>query len=326
MRDNSMQSQCGVFDEKGTTLIELMVAMGLFGGISVALMSLFSSYLAESMVAQNQVALNEAINEFHERLDTELGNVTQVIGCACGSANCVFNSSAPVDCMKEGATCKTVLLRWETEKSNSPFLRQKSGCLGEGVGKTREQIELRGCKARMRLVMEPPVKGTGIPGEVRIERDDLPPDAAPSEILARLPGVYSLSCGRSSGTEPGQFRLELKAKARDRNDGVTSSAFEGFHPDDAGFNRGTHRSFFADLSFRNLNTSGVFFGRIQKIPSCVRDGEKASQSGASCCSGFFDSNLKCLPTTECLGSGRESDSAGLDCCSHQVLEGTSKCI
>jgi len=303
-----------------------MVAIGLFGGISVAMMSLFGSYLRESVVAENQAQLSESMNEFQERLDVELGNTTQLVDCSCGTRQCVFAGTTNPNCLDENAPCGKVILRWETELSNLPSDPSRESCVGGKNAKTQSDLQFRGCKRRLRLVIEPPVKGAGKPGEVRIESDEKPNDGdTVAEVLARLKGSYELRCGRGSVNSVSEFRLDLKAKARANNSVPGSPEFEGFHPADAGFRSGTHRSALMNFSFRNLNSVGVHYGRSLKILNCVRDGEK-EESGRGCCSGFIKLSGICLPVSECLGGGMQSDNSGKDCCSLSLMPGSNECV
>ncbi len=136
----------------GVTLVELLVAVGLFGVLSLGKTQVFVAFMEQNTRNDREIGLNETMREFSDRLDLELGNMTQLLGCGCGDAasRCVYNdttaasdcasfgSGCNVPCSPSSALCRTLLI-WETEVAQSPGSASSAGnCNGSTA--------LRGCK------------------------------------------------------------------------------------------------------------------------------------------------------------------------------------
>lgn len=349
----------------GVTLVELMVAVALFGVLSLAMMTLFGDHSLQIAKARNEARLSEQLGEFSEALDLYLGGVTQVISCGCTNSNpCVYSPGATEteDCTAPSVACAVApnpLFRFEMEDAANPAVSIPSaGCLNSGsstvaAGITPDQMILRGCKKRMRLTYTPPVIEVGPthsqPGTLTIGLED-PTVASPAlgaglTTLHTLRGVYMVRCGHISPTGTGtgvaskdHFRLQIRMKERIRNDIAPTDAnlYESWAQAGLNFWRGTHREVSLDFAFQNLSVHGVHFGKPFSFRDCVL-GSSFSAEG-NCCSGFRLVNGNCLPMDNCVAGGPPPTRVGqapsdpsnpnmafAECCSHKMTGAGGTC-
>ncbi|MGZ6311149.1 MAG: PilW family protein, partial [Bdellovibrionota bacterium] len=71
------------WNQRGMTLVELMVSTALFGILVLGMMTLFSENSKKVAKSQNESRLSEQLVEFSEAIENTLGNATQLISCAC---------------------------------------------------------------------------------------------------------------------------------------------------------------------------------------------------------------------------------------------------
>ncbi len=359
LRENS------VLGSSGTTLVELMVAVALFGVLSLAMMTLFGDHSLQIARARNEARLSEQLGEFSEALDLYLSGVTQVISCGCTNSNpCIYSAGATEleDCTVASVDCNVApdpLLRFEFEDAANPSdAVPAAGCLNSGsspvaVAIAPDRMILRGCKKRMRLTYTPPVLEVGPtpsqPGTLTIDRED-PTVASPTQgagltTLHTLRGVYMVRCGHLSptGSDTGvaskdHFRLHIRMKERIRNDIAASdlNMYESWAQGGLGFFRGTHRETSLDFSFQNLSVHGVHFGKPFSFRDCVL-GSSSSADGSYCCSGYRLVNGNCLPMDNCVAGGPPPLRVGVapsdpsdpnalaECCSHTMNGAAGTC-
>lgn len=327
LRDGFVRGSAGV------TLVELMVAVGLFGVLSLAMMTLFGDHSTQIAKARNEARLSESLGEFSEALDLYLSGVTQVISCGCGfdgitivGTPCTYVEGATglEDCKERSAPCWNPILRFEYEDAGNPSLpTPAAGCVNSGSSTvsaaiTPEQLILRGCKKRMRLSYTAPVIEVGAtasqPGTLTLDLEDPkvanPAPGAGLTTLHTLRGVYLVRCGHvePTGTGTGKaskdhFRLRLRLKERLRNDAAsTSASYESWAKLGKNFWSGTHREISLDFSFQNLSVHGVHFGKPFSNRDCVL-GSSSSADG-NCCSGYRLVSGACMSMDSCKKGGK----------------------
>jgi hypothetical protein len=299
-----------------------MISVALFGVLSLGMSQVFLGFVKQNSDLEKEIELNEQMSEFHERLDLELGNATQIIGCGCGSTWCFYAETSPDSTSGSNCAinskCDSILLSWETEASQTPGQLAENGgstCLNGGTGRS----DLRGCKQIRILRMTPPTDTT--PGALSIENES-------GQVLSTLNGVAYVFCGRPANNFARQtmnsFKFRIRAKARHSMIGDSSHAdFESWMPGGQNFTRGVHREFNSEVSLRNFVQNGTHFGKTSTNPACISDG-KASSVGLTCCSGFSDGNI-CVSEEACKVKGEKTPVAD-HCCSHQRLVSTGICL
>jgi prepilin-type N-terminal cleavage/methylation domain-containing protein len=303
----------------GVTLVELMVAVGLFGVLSAALTQVFVGFMEQNTRSEREIELNESLREFTDRLDLELGNMTQLLGCSCGVSRCVYNddtSSGGVNCAS--TNCGSTLLLWETETAQSTGSASSAGaCNGS--------TSLRGCKKFRKLVLTRPAANGTTPGKIEIQ------DATSGQILASISGITQAYCGRNNDIQTTGFKVRVQAKSRNKNNSTPSSPdFESWSLAQPSGARGIHRELTAEVNFRNLNSPGVHFGNSSTLRSCVADGS-ATNNANQCCSNYRSSSTgRCLARSQCKKSGESPDTTRNSCCSLQIktdsVSGSVTCL
>jgi len=322
------------FDERGVTLVELMISVAIFGTLVIASMTFFAEQAKFTGRGQNAIKLSDEMSDFTDSVDLYLRNTTQLISCGCNSAGaCAFNET--IDCTTAGNCNNSVLVRFETETALDPGVSPYSGCLYDSSPEvaasiTNPPLMLRGCKKRFRLSYTPPTQtGTAAsqPGELVLSLEN-PTDNSVASVIARFSGVYFLSCGHLSYsyTNPlsglvdtfissDNFRIQIRAKAKMYNAPLGDTAYESWHPSETGlrFNSGVHREFLGEYTFENLSYKGVVFGMSTTILDCIPDG-MASPSASQCCSNFLSVDGDCLAASQCIANG-EGYAVMTECCS-----------
>jgi len=303
----------------GVTLVELLVAVGLFGVLSAALSQVFVGFMEQNTRNEREIGLNESLREFTDRLDLELGNMTQLLGCSCGVSRCVYNdatSSGGVDCAS--TNCGSTLLLWETEVSQSPGSASSAGdCNGSP--------SLRGCKKFRKLVLTRPAADGRTPGKIEIQ------DAVSGQTLASISGVTQAFCGRTHDTQTTGFKVRVRAKSRNKNNAdPLSPDFESWNLAQPSGANGIHRELTAEVNLRNLNSPGVHFGNSSTFRSCVADGSTANNAN-KCCSNYRSTTTgNCLARSQCKKSGEAPDTTRNSCCSLQIktdsVTGSDVCL
>lgn len=329
----------------GVTLIELMIATAISGVAAIALMTVMADFSRRTAAARNDANLSEQLVGFSDLLETYLGNATlidevapgQTCGCgmtAAQKAACLIKNAA--DCVVTAANptpnCSAPILRFEFEDTNFPDQQAAGNCVfGAGIfpGGSPDGLVPRGCKRKARLVFTPPVanSGTGA-GILAITLEDVNGIPAANPFFG-ITGVTSFRCGhlenpsRPGMASPDSFRLVIGMKARANNFGPGHPEFDGWHPDDARFVRGTHRTITADINFRNLTASGIHFGKAESIKNCVIDGQVSPEG--QCCSGYWNSTTNvCIAANACLPRNAALVGIGQECCSRMSANGVCR--
>jgi prepilin-type N-terminal cleavage/methylation domain-containing protein len=334
-------------NSKGLTLVELMVTVALSGISSLMLMTMLASYSEHVARAQNDSNLSEQLVSFGDVLDSYLGNATLIQSCGCAN-NCVFSTAAANettdDCTTNG-TCPSgtgsPILRFEYEDSGDAGLVAFGTCGFSGgflPAAVPDGLVPRGCKRRARLTYTRPTTAAagGQMGSLALTMEDAAGVPAIAPIL-QLTGVTYFRCGHPpdpvnpANPDTGAFKMSIRAKARANNYGPRDPRFDGWHPIDPLFAQGTHRSQKMDISFRNLNSAGIMFGKSSGEQNCTIDG--AADPNGNCCSGYWDPGTKlCMEMTEtapgvggCLRRGVAAASV-TQCCSHMMLTAAGTCL
>jgi len=300
------------------TLVEIMVSFGLLGVLALASASFFAEFTTKNKTLSDETELNEQIALFQDRLQTELENATQILGCGCGSPSCEFSDIDPDsptsrNCALNSIDCDPTLLSWETETAFSPTQLpsvNRVNCLNSSVS----DPGFRGCKQLRTLKITPPTDLT--PGALTLF------DADGSQ-LSKITGVTHVFCGRPPIEQNRQhlnaFRVRIRAKVRSKSLALTDPNFESWRPGGLRFEQGVHRELITEVPFRNLNQAGIHFGRSAVNRTCIENGS-LSASGDPCCSGFSN-GTECISEENCLKAG-QSSALSDRCCSHQISGGT----
>ena len=310
--NGDLKNRPSIKSVSGVTLVELMVAVGLFGVLSLGMSEVFIAFMTQNRRVENEIELNEMIHEFQDRLDLELGNATQIIMCSCGGTKCTFTDYIGTrNCGGSTAPCGNPILTWETEATTTPATNQSSiSSCNSGAG-------LRGCKQFRALNITPATDTT--PGTLTIT------DAVSGTVLSTLSGVTELYCGRSSSTQATGFKLRVRSKTRMYNQNDTSSSdFESWKKSGQNWTQGIHREFNMQIDFRNLSQPGVHFGKSSTNRNCLAAGATAANS-EECCSGYRSgTSNQCMNSASCSKAGA-TPSTPEACCSHQI-DGDGKCL
>ncbi|MEK7690447.1 MAG: type II secretion system protein, partial [Bdellovibrionota bacterium] len=331
-----------VTNQRGVTLVELLISTSLFGFLMVAVSSIFATQATNSARSSNENEFNEQLSSFANTLESYLTNTTQLIDCSCqGATNCVVgNAGSCAQAGKEDYCQSSSYIEVETEGADDPSEAGGSGnCNQAGDrGATPEGMHSRGCKRIIRVTYDPPTKVSGAdpswtvgkPGKITI--DDR--TSGTPQIIQEFKGAYFFRCGQhpvdsSNLTTPSSdlFRLEIKAKTRHSNltDFSTEAEADGWYPAvgsnaaDPGFMTGTHRQFASDFTFRNWNVPGVHFGRTTTYPECIQFDDAVKNVGITsdrlCCSGYYDPGPNvCIAQSACAPRGTGGVPAAV-CCS-----------
>jgi prepilin-type N-terminal cleavage/methylation domain-containing protein len=293
----------------GLTLVELLISVALFGVLSLAVAEIFVYFTTQTVRSEREIQMNESIREFHEYVDLELGNATQIIGCRCGpmpssGLTCRYNPSNAIgnDCGSSGRPCGDILLTWETENSQRPFEASAVGnCNGAG--------DLRGCRQFRSLRVTPATDTT--PGLLTLENSQT------GQVLSRLSGVTEVYCGMTHPTQNNGFRLRTRLKSRFRNGNDSASPdFESWRRDGNRWQQGLHREVNIEVDFRNLGHPGLHYGKSSTQRNCLPDG-RLSGDEDRCCSGYLNrTGTRCWAQASCGRAGSVSPRAE-NCCSHQ---------
>lgn len=334
-----------VRNSRGATLVELMITVGLIGVSSLALMSLLGQYTSRTAQQQFEAELAEDLLGFSELLEAHLANATLVDYCGCGPLppagnTCVYDATTPDCTLNPGGCNNAAIIRFEYEDSTDPSILAPANCNFGGApfaaAVSPQSLIPRGCKHRARLVYTPPTNAASAlprPGTLALVRED-PATGNPitaggvQQALFTVSGVTSFKCGhpdnpsRPGTPATGSFRFTIGAKARASRVAPGDPNFDSWHPSDTarGFARGTHRSLTTDVSFRNLTTPGVQFGKATTEKNCTIDG--LVDTNANCCSGFWNPTTQlCTSMATCLVQGTAA-LGFTQCCSH-MLDATS---
>ncbi len=295
------------------TLVELLISVGLFGTLSLAVAQMFVYFNAQTITLDREIALNESIREFHEYVDMDLGNVTRFMGCDCGSANCRFPSAFTdsSNCAHSSQPCGAVLATWETETSQTPIqASNNTSCNGNP--------DRYGCRQFRALRIVPATDTT--PGVLTLE------NAANQAVLSRLEGVTEVNCGMNHSRLNNGFKLRVRTKVRSRNlNDSSSNDFESWMKGGQNWLAGSHREVDIEVDFRNLTHTGLHYGKTNTVRNCLTDGTASTQA-ETCCSGFLNaSGTACSAQSTCSVAGVASTLAG-SCCSHQLNGAGTLCL
>jgi type II secretory pathway pseudopilin PulG len=339
IRDNGRTMSSGrLRNSQGVTLVELMIAIGLTGISTLAVMTLMANYSEQVARQQNEANLSEQLAGFADILEAYVGNATLIQSCGCANG-CIYTEDAAVtDCtFNTGCTINNIL-QFEYEDSVDPGVPAAGTCefaAGFDAGAAPDRLIPRGCKRRARLVYSRPVLGSNTPGTLSVFAENPATGNPVGEPMLTLQGVTQFRCGhpRNSQTglaDPNSFRISIAAKSRATNLPPGDPLFDGWHPNDNGFTRGTHRTFSTDIPFRNLTTAGIQFSKSYTEKNCTIDGQVDPE--ANCCSGYWDpSNQTCRKMTTdangpgCLVRGAATSSVTM-CCSRMMLTAAGTCL
>jgi len=309
---------------KGTTLIELLISVGLFGVVALGISSLYIESSKRALDLENNAKLSEEMLVFANSLEILLTNTTAIFNCNCQD-DCVFDIlSPPLPTSSPGSPA----IIFEIENAYNPAQKATDGCYyhktkevtsgGHDLNSIDDLIP-RGCKQTLKIeftapsaesINDPIVDATG-----KLEIFDFNNDA---QAIFSLEGIESFICGMPKG---------------EQRKATSSYLTNYFHYEIKIKRAGVRRQITANIPFRNFNSQGIHFGKIKSLLNCVSAGE--SSDIGNCCSGYgklnSDGGLDCISADDCLkptAVGVTSDHRTL-CCSHEVgtdLDGNTRCL
>lgn len=294
----------------GVTLVELLVVVALFGGLSIALATMMADFSTRNQRHFRHAQISQEIFEFSEAMEVYLTNTVRVTNCRCGG-KCVF-PAAPMGCATP--PCTTDLLEFEIEDSSNPGqVAATAPCLDPGQRSSPATVDgllPRGCKRSLLLrylESDPtnPALGLGTLGALAIV------DPLQGAVLHKLEGILNLNCGmtptdaticpasdtedancRPSGTD---FRLEIEVLVLGQ----------------------VYREVSTTVPFHNITVRGVHFGKTQSALNCKKNGLVTTDG--NCCSGYVNSTGTCIAADQCVVAGGNVSGAfgWTECCSHK---------
>lgn len=344
-RQNVRQSAAA---QRGFSLAELMIAVGISSVLSLTIVTLITETSKNSAQLQRQSDLSRDTEGFIYALEQYMGQAVQVINCACEADGSPCENTALNEAPNYGGA--TPAFTFVHENAMDPKSTPGTGCLYNGVATIPgSTIIPQGCKRVIELryvrptVTAPPTPS--MPGQLQLvwTMPNTAPNSAGGTVLASLSGVTRFACSMSqvNGTNLSNsdliMRIETKSRLSNSND-TTKSEYETWSrdatdPAASTYRRGLHRSHVVQISFRNITTPGIQFGKIRQVKDCkVVDpstgvGEVANNAN-ECCSGYRNPvSGRCVNAASCVrntGTGAAPAApGGVDdqCCSRMASGG-----
>lgn len=343
--------------QHGFSLNELLIAIAISGTLSLAIVGLLINTNQTSAQIARQSEHARETEDFIYALEQYVGQLVQLVRCNCDTDATPCNNQSLVEAPNYSASPVVPVMRFVVENAVDPMIDAKNAaanCIYTDLdpidGST---ITPRGCKQLLELRYTRPQATNGAiasqPGELSLvwTLPDTPPNSVAGTVLARLTNVTRFACTMTAPTgqlSNSEMLFNIETKTRVNNINVpTASGYETWSPNDIAayaptFNWGLHRKHSVEVSFRNLITPGIQFGKIQRMRNCVENG-LAANSFTDCCSDYRNATTGlCIAQSACKhnpGDGTTAvasytPSAGAidECCSHMTttLSGATVCL